>query len=55
MADEQVEAALFKRACGFEYVETKREQKVDRAGNIVELVTTTTKVVPPTRPAPCSG
>ena len=45
--DEQVEAALFKRACGFEYVETKREQKVDLAGNIVELVTTTTKVVPP--------
>ena len=47
VADEQVDAALFKRACGFEYVETKREQKVDRAGNIVELVTTTTKVVPP--------
>ena len=47
VADEQVEAALFKRACGFEYVETKREQKVDRAGNIVELVSTTNKVVPP--------
>lgn len=47
VADEQVEAALYKRACGFEYTETKREQKVDRNGNIVELVTTTNKVVPP--------
>ena len=46
-ADDQVEAALFKRACGFEYTETRREQKVDRSGNIVELVTTTNKVVPP--------
>lgn len=47
VADEQVEAALYKRACGFEHTETKREQKVDRNGNIVELVTTTNKVVPP--------
>lgn len=47
VADDQVEAALFKRACGFEYTETKREQKVDRFGNIVELVTTTNKVIPP--------
>ena len=46
-ADDQVEAALFKRACGFEYTETRREQKVDRFGNIVELVTTTNKVIPP--------
>ena len=45
--DDNVEAALYKRACGFEYVETKREQRIDRAGNVVELVTTTTKVVPP--------
>lgn len=45
--DDHVEAALYKRACGFEYVETKREQRVDRAGNIVELVTTTAKTVPP--------
>ena len=47
VADDQVEAALFKRACGFEYTETKREQKLDRLGNIVELVTTTNKVIPP--------
>ena len=47
IADDQVEAALFKRACGFEYTETKREQKLDRLGNIVELVTTTNKVIPP--------
>lgn len=45
--DDNVEAALYKRACGFEYVETRREQKLDRAGNVVELVTTTNKVVPP--------
>ena len=47
VADDHVEAALFKRACGFEYTETKREQKLDRLGNIVELVTTTNKVIPP--------
>ena len=35
--DDNVEAALYKRACGFEYVETKREQRLDRAGNVVEL------------------
>lgn len=47
VADEHVENALYKRACGYEYIETKREQKVDRNGNIVELVTTTNKVIPP--------
>lgn len=46
-ADDQVEAALYKRACGFEYVETKREQRIDKAGNVIELVTTTNKMVPP--------
>lgn len=45
--DDNVEAALYKRACGFEYVETKREQRLDKAGNVVELVTTTNKVIPP--------
>lgn len=45
--DNHVENALYKRACGFEYVEVKKEQKLDRAGNVLELVTTTNKVVPP--------
>lgn len=45
--DANVEAALYKRACGFEYVETRREEKLDRMGNVVELVTTTNRVVPP--------
>lgn len=45
--DDNVEAALYKRACGFEYVETKREQRIDKAGNVIELVTTTNKMVPP--------
>ena len=47
VSDDAVEAALYKRACGFEYIETRREQKLDRLGNVVELVTTINKVVPP--------
>ena len=47
VADDRVEAALYKRACGFEYIETRKEQKLDRLGNVVELVTTINKVVPP--------
>lgn len=47
VADDEVEAALYKRACGIEYIETKREQKLDRLGNVVELVTTTNKFIPP--------
>ena len=45
--DAEVEAALYKRACGFEYVETRREEKLDRNGKVVELVTKTNRVVPP--------
>ncbi len=47
VADDAVEAALYKRACGFEYIETKTEQKLDKFGNVVELTTKTNKVVPP--------
>lgn len=45
--DANVEAALYKRACGFEYVETRHEEKLDRMGNVVELITKTNRVVPP--------
>ena len=45
--DDDVEAALYKRACGIEYTEVKREQKLDKCGNVVMLETHTNKVIPP--------
>lgn len=47
LADENVEDALYKRACGFEYMEERHEEKLDRMGNVVELITKTNRVVPP--------
>ncbi len=41
VADDQVEAALYKRACGYQYEETTVEEKLDRDG----MVHTLTKVV----------
>ena len=45
--DDNVEAALYKRACGYEYTEVKVEQKVTRDGDIYELTTRLTRDVPP--------
>lgn len=45
--DDNVEAALYKRACGFECVEIKKEQKLTKDGNIVELTIETKRIVPP--------
>ena len=45
--DDNVEAALYKRACGYSYEEVRCEQKLDRAGNVVELTTKTVRDVPP--------
>ena len=45
--DDNVEAALYKRACGYSYEEVRHEQKLDRSGNVVELTTKTVRDVPP--------
>lgn len=46
--DDQVEAALYKRACGIEYEEVKIEETIDRrSGEKVRLETRTTKFIPP--------
>lgn len=46
--DDNVEAALYKRACGIEYEEVKREQTVNRkTGKIETLETRTIKYIPP--------
>jgi len=48
VADDEVEAALFKRACGFEYEEVKTEERFNpKTGQIIKVTTTTTKMVPP--------
>lgn len=46
--DDNVEAALYKRACGIEYEEVKREQVVNRKTGEIELLETRTiKYIPP--------
>ncbi|MBR3279931.1 MAG: hypothetical protein IKG01_13680 [Lachnospiraceae bacterium] len=45
--NEKVENALFKRACGYQWTETKVKQALDRNGNIVELTETRTVDVAP--------
>jgi len=46
--DDNVEAALYKRACGIEYEEVKTEETVNRKTGAKEvLVTTTKKFIPP--------
>lgn len=45
--DDNVEAALYKRACGFEYDETVWEEKLARDGTIVEVKKVTRRTVPP--------
>lgn len=47
VADDHVEAALYKRACGYQYLETTQEQKLDRAGNVVNLTKTVKRDIPP--------
>lgn len=37
VADDDVEAALFKRACGYQFEEITSEQKLTKEGTIVEL------------------
>lgn len=46
--DDNVEAALYKRACGIEYEEVKREQTINRkTGEVQLLETRTIKFIPP--------
>ena len=45
--DDNVEAALYKRACGFEYDETTWEEKLTRDGVVVEVKKVVRKTVPP--------
>lgn len=45
--NDNVEAALYKRACGYTWVEEIEEQKLDRNGNIVVLKRKRTVDVPP--------
>lgn len=47
VADEKVEDALYKRCCGYDATERRREQKLDRNGNIIWLETETTRHIPP--------
>ena len=47
VSNDHVEAALYKRACGMDCTEVKREQKLDREGNMVVLETHTDKAIPP--------
>ena len=47
LADDQVEAALFKRACGYQYEETTVEEKLDRDGIVHTLTKKVTRDIPP--------
>ena len=44
--DDEVEAALFRRACGYEYTEVTTEEKMDREGNVHTLTKKITKDIP---------
>ncbi len=45
--DDEVEAALFKRACGYQYTEVTEEEKLDRDGCVHKLKKTVVRDVPP--------
>ncbi len=45
--DGAVEAALFKRACGYQYTEETEEERMDRDGNVVVLHKKVVRDVPP--------
>lgn len=47
IADDQVEAALFKRACGYQYEEITTEEKLDRDGNVRTLTKKVVRDIPP--------
>lgn len=47
VADEQIETALFKRACGYQYEELTTEEKLDRNGTPHLLAKKVIRDVPP--------
>lgn len=47
VADEQVEAALFRRACGYQYEEVTVEDKLDRDGIVHTLTKRVKRDIPP--------
>jgi hypothetical protein len=47
VADDKVEAALFKRACGYQYEEVTTEEKLDRDGNVRTLTKKVVRDIPP--------
>lgn len=47
VANDEVEASLFKRAKGYQYLEVTKEEKLDRMGNVVVLTKQVVKEVPP--------
>ena len=47
VADDEVEAALFKRACGYQYEEVTTEEKLDRDGNVRTLTKKVVRDIPP--------
>lgn len=47
VADGEVEAALFRRACGYQYEEKTVEEKLDRNGDIHKLIKIVKRDVPP--------
>ncbi len=45
--DDAVEAALYKRACGYQFTEVTEEEKIDRNGCVHTLKKTVVRDVPP--------
>lgn len=45
--DDNVEAALYRRSCGYEYDEVTVEEKLTREGEVVKLTKVTRKTLPP--------
>lgn len=45
--DDNVETALYKRACGYQYTEETKEEKLDKSGKVVVLRKSVVRDVPP--------
>ena len=47
ITDDNVEAALYKRACGYQFIEVTEEEKIDRSNNVIKLTKKVVRDVPP--------
>lgn len=45
--DDNVEASLYKRACGYQFIEVTVEEKIDRSNNVIKLTKKVVRDVPP--------